>query len=232
MDKNLVRKTSGHSKEDLRWYARWRQGIWSKIIEDTFVKLNWGNLNGKRVLEIGYGDGRMAVMFVCHGAQYIGYEIDDTKLTRARRTAEQVGVLELTNFCVGDFMKLQGMFDYIFVKSVLYRIREEKTYRAWLKKINALLVPGGKFIALENGMGVTVNRWIRKWVLQRSYEDALLYCPRVEQMFRDTFAKVDVQYFFVLANLTPCPLLFAKLESYFVKPNAQNCFAAGLICDK
>jgi ubiquinone/menaquinone biosynthesis C-methylase UbiE len=225
-------RTDGHSNEDLRWYARWRPGIWSKIIGDTFTRLGWDNLKGKRVLEIGYGDGRMAVMFARHGARYVGFEIDDCKLATARRTAEQAGVLGLTEFRVGDFMRLEETFDYVFVKSVLYHIREEQTYRTWLRKINFLLVPGGKFIALENGVGISVNRWIRQHLLRRNYVDNLLYCLRVEQMFCETFAKVDVQYFYILAHLTPYPPLFARLESCFVRPSAQSCFAAGLICEK
>lgn len=225
-------KVDGHSPKDLRWYVRWRPSIWSKILGDTFARLGWENLKGKKVLEIGYYDGRIAVMFARHGARYVGYEIDDHIADLARKTATQAGVLELTEFRVGDFMKLEETFDYVFVKSVLYHIRDEQTYRAWLRKICSLLVAGGKFIALENGAGIAVNRWIRKNLLFRRYVNALLYSPHVERMFRETFTKVDVQYFYILAHLTPYPVFFAKLESCFIKPSAQNCFAAGLICEK
>jgi len=66
----------------------------------------------------------------------------------------------------------------------------------------------------------------------RDYVNVLLYCLRVERMFREAFAKVDVQYFYILAHLTPYPPLFARLESCFVRASAENCFAAGLICEK
>jgi SAM-dependent methyltransferase len=226
-------KTKGHSKKELRWYVRWRPRIWSKILGDTFERLGWENLKGRKVLEIGCYDGRVAVMFARHGARYVGYEIDDHRIAKAKRTAEQAGVLGSTEFRAGDFMKLEEKFDYVFVKSVLYDIRDERIYRAWLRKINSLLVPGGKFIALENGVGIAVNRWIRQHLLKRDYAvDALLYSPRVEQIFRETFDKVDVQYFYILAHLTFYPGFFARLESCFMKPGAHNCFAVGLICDK
>ena len=225
-------QSTGHSKEDLLWYARWRPKIWSNIIGDTFARVGWENLKGKKVLEIGYGRGRMAVMFARHGARYVGYENNAPRLPYAKQTAEENGAAESVEFRIGDFMKLEEKFDYVFVKSVLYHICEEQMYRAWLEKINSLLLPGGKFIALENGRGVCINRWIRRWYLRRSYSGALLYSERVEQMFREVFAAVDVRYFYILANLFPYPALFAKLETCFVKPGAGNCFAAGLICEQ
>lgn len=227
-------ETYGHSKNDLFWYATFRPRIWSKIIEDTFTRLGWENIRGKKVLEIGYA-GRMAVMFARHGAQYVGYEIDSRQPSEATKIAEKAGVLESTEFRMGDFMDIEfdEKFDYVFVKSVLYYIREERTYRMWLGKINSLLAPRGKFIALENAVGVSVNRWIRKYLLRAGHRvDALLYSPPVEQIFRETFSKVDVQYFYVLAHLTPWPRFFAKLEGYLVKPSAKNCFAVSLICEK
>jgi ubiquinone/menaquinone biosynthesis C-methylase UbiE len=171
-------------------------------------------------------------MFARHGAKYVGYEISDDRVALARKTAEKAGVLELVEFRVGDFMQLEETFDYVFVKSVLYHIWDKETYRMWLEKINSLLNKRGKFIALENGIGVSVNRWIRKKLLRRNYVDCLLYSPVVEQMFRETFAEVNVRYFYVWSHLTPCPRLCAKLESFFVKPNARNCFIASLICDR
>lgn len=189
LDVNL--NTEGHSKKDLCWYANWRPRIWSKVIGDTFTHFGWQNLQGKKILEIGYRDGRMAVMFARHGAQYLGYEIENGSSTLAKETAAKMGVLASTQFQVGDFFELDETFDYVFVKSVLYHIREEEMYRKWLKKINTLLAPGGKFIALENAIGLGSNHWIRKNLLKRKYINSLLYSPHVEQMFLDTFSKID-----------------------------------------
>lgn len=93
-------------------------------------------------------------------------------------------------------------------------------------------MPNGKFIALENGTGLRINRWVRKYLLKRFYVKNLLYSPYVEQILQDTFSNVDAQYFYVIAHLTPYPQLLAKLESRILKANAENCFLVGVICDK
>ena len=81
-------ETDGHAKEDLYWYAQWRPKIWAKIIGNTLAKIDWDNLQGKTVLEIGYGQGRMAVMFARHGARYLGYELNDRGRIKAQETAK------------------------------------------------------------------------------------------------------------------------------------------------
>ncbi len=223
-----------YSVRDLYWFAGWRPKIWGKIIYDTFERLGWHNIQNKKVLEIGYRDGKMAVLFAKHGAYYQGYEIKNGCDEVGRRTASQAGVTDRTTFKIGDFMVLSEKFDYIFVKSVLFHITDPAIYKLWLQKINSLLAPGGKFIAIENAQGLVVNRWARKLIVghEKGYADNLLYSPIVEKIFIETFAAVDVHYHYVLSQFTPWPELFGKFESLFIKPNAQNCFIASLICNK
>jgi SAM-dependent methyltransferase len=219
------------SLKDLFWYANWRPRIWANVIKETFDRLGWENLNGKRVLEIGFHDGRMGALFVRYGADYLGYEITPGKDKLAYSTLQQKGFSQFPNFTIGDFMSLTETFDYVFVKSVLYHIEDERTYRRWLSKIDSLLAPGGKFIAIENGRGTWLNHWIRETCFH-AFSQNLLFNSFVEKLFRESFSKVDIRYHYVLSHLTPWPRQLSKLESMLIKPNSSNCFIASLICEK
>lgn len=214
--------------------AEWRPRLWGKVIYDTFSRLGWENLKGKDVLEIGFGRGRMAVLFAKYGCNYLGYDIVPSQKEEAEVTADAAGVKNLVKFEIGDFFELNGEYDLVFTKSVLFSIKDEETYLIWLRKINDLLNPNGKFVAIENGRGIALNQLWRK-MNKKSWVNNLLFSSYVESLFKCVFATVDVEYFYVFSHLfSPLRLsnLFSVLESLIVRPSADTCLIASLICTK
>jgi SAM-dependent methyltransferase len=61
------------------------------IADDSELRL-CGDVNGKRVLELGCGDGRNIVRFAQKGAVAIGVESSEERISRAWRRAEDEGV--------------------------------------------------------------------------------------------------------------------------------------------
>ncbi len=222
------------SVKEMDWYAGWRPKLWSPVIHDTFERLGWGNLHGKRVLEIGYCDGKMATLFARLGCDYTGYEHPSRAscLALAEATAKDAGVSDRTRFLVGDFMEVRDQFDIVFVKSVLYHIEQDHVYQEWLSKIHSILAEEGRFVAIENGVGLGVNYLIRRFLLKQRYVHALLYNQHVESLFRKEFPHVDVTYHYVLSHLMPFKTTMARLEKKVITPRCDNCFIASVICDK
>jgi SAM-dependent methyltransferase len=219
--------------DELMWYASWRPRIWAPVIGNVFDRFGWDQLRGKRVLEVGYFDGRMGVLMARLGCLYVGCEITAPYKALAELTALKARVADQTDFRIGDFMELtEREYDVIFMKSILWRINSKETYIKWLNKICSVLKPGGKLIAIENCHGLYLNRLYRRWFRKdgATYVNNQLYCSDNEVLFRNLFKQVDVRYHYFLAHLTPWPSVFTCLEQGPFRPKADNCFIASLIC--
>ena len=82
-----------------------------------------GDVEGKRVLDVGCGSGRYAVEFARRGAQVVGLDFAPAMIDMAARRADQAGVGEQCRFEAGDFLEWCephhfdiclgiGLFDY------------------------------------------------------------------------------------------------------------------------
>jgi ubiquinone/menaquinone biosynthesis C-methylase UbiE len=101
---------------------------------------------GKRVLEIGTGNGAEAVMFALNGAQYTGVDLTDAALEATRK---HFAVMNLT----GAFQKENAehltfpneSFDWVFSHGVLHHT--PNTQRA-IDEVYRVLKPGGRAIVM------------------------------------------------------------------------------------
>ena len=104
-----------------------------------------GRLKGKKVLEIGCGDGLNALVMASLGASVLALDISKES---ERVINEATSVLDITavRAMTGDFAELpleEHSFDFIIGKDLLHHLthRQEEIY---LGKVATLLAPGGE----------------------------------------------------------------------------------------
>jgi ubiquinone/menaquinone biosynthesis C-methylase UbiE len=104
---------------------------------DTFV-----NLKGKRVLEVGCGDGRLSSFLVRKTGQLIAIDIDEKRLEKARRTVKDVDF----RYGSGESLKFaESSFDLVFFGFSLHHLDG----LAALSEAQRVLVPMGEILILE-----------------------------------------------------------------------------------
>ena len=126
--------------EQIRAY---RYGYETPFIPSFF---NFAGLAGKRVLEIGVGNGIDAVEMLRNGAIYSGIDITQNHLELTRRYVEIVekeiaGRVEA--LIEGDLLNtvVAGNYDVVYSFGVLHHIAHERNY---LQRIRELLGPDGE----------------------------------------------------------------------------------------
>lgn len=129
------------------WHARFSHVFDSpntKAHERIFARLLTGQVAGKRVLELGSGDGAHAERLLQAGAGCVlGVDVSESFVARARQR-EIPGRLE---FRLGDVMEpIEGSFDLIFGRAILHHL----DYRPLLVRLRERnLAPGGRMVFME-----------------------------------------------------------------------------------
>lgn len=130
-------------------------------------------LKGRRVLELGAGDGLNALLMARHGADVMAFEISPIACQRLQE-ASRVAGLPITT-CSEDFLDVDlPEFDFVVGKAFLHHLPRE-TEEQYFAKIAAVLAPGGEARFVEPAVNSKVLdslRWLvpvpgRPSVLQR-----------------------------------------------------------------
>jgi SAM-dependent methyltransferase len=123
---------------DLRAY---RYGYETPFIPRVF---GFGRMAGRRVLEVGVGNGIDAVEMARQGAIYTGVDITPRHLELTAAHFAQAGLPAPTLLC-GDLptLLLSGGFDFIYSFGVMHHIPEEARY---LRRVRELLAPQGRLL--------------------------------------------------------------------------------------
>ena len=125
----------------------WWEDFYLPVFEYVLPKM--GNLEGKKVLELGTGTGGTATLLAKRGASVVGIDLLPFRLVEARARAAEHGVAEAANFALMDAMHLafpDNTFDFIISKSVLVFT----DHRQIAKECYRVLKPGGQAIFMEN----------------------------------------------------------------------------------
>ena len=163
--------TSDPSRDTLdKTLLLWWEDFYLPIFEYILPKI--GQLEGKRVLELGSGTGGTATLLAKRGAAVVGIDLLPFRLAEARERAAEYDVAESVKFALMDAMHLafpDNTFDFIISKSVL--VFTEHTQTA--KECYRVLKPGGKAIFIENMRHHPAVWFYRKAFLK--YSDKLHY---------------------------------------------------------
>ena len=125
---------------------------------------------GKKVLEIGCGEGRHAILAALCGAEVVGIDISTEGLARARANAEQAGVQDQIDFRLGDVEKLDfatAEFDLVIDHETLSSVYPVRV----IEEVYRVLKPGGVFLGIEcfgHNFIFNLNRTLKRLLGKRT----------------------------------------------------------------
>lgn len=143
-----------------RAYAGWRASTLGRItdrLEDVLLRDLLGDVAGRAVLDLGCGDGKLAVRLAALGARVVGLDADPAMLRAAASRAAAAGVA--VDFTAGRAQTLpfpDRRFDDVVAVTVLCFVPDAE---AAFREIARVLRPGGAVVIGELG------RW-SLWALE------------------------------------------------------------------
>lgn len=134
---------------------------WHGLYQENFAK----KLPGKRVLELGCGDGRNALLMAALGADVVAVDISEGSEIAIRKAADQLKIENITPI-TGDFTLLdfeKNSFDFIVGKAFLHHLTHDLE-SDYLKKMTELLKADGEVRFFEPAVN---NKWFDKlrWIV-------------------------------------------------------------------
>jgi SAM-dependent methyltransferase len=107
-----------------------------------------GDVRGKRLLDLGCGDGKELLEFARDGAEVVGIDNSPRQLAAAQRAAETLGLS--CRLALADLLRLpddllRGGFDVVFSSHVTAWIGD---IGAWFAGAHRALKPGGVFLLM------------------------------------------------------------------------------------
>ena len=151
-------------------YTRWRAseiGATTEQLESQLVLELVGDLHGRRVLDVGCGDGEFALELAKRGAVVTGIDASAAMIDAAKRRATQHNV-DIT-FQVGMAEQLAfsaERFDVVTAITILCFVGDAAPV---FREIARVLRPGGRLVIGELGKWSTwaAGRRIRAWLGSR-----------------------------------------------------------------
>jgi ubiquinone/menaquinone biosynthesis C-methylase UbiE len=162
-------------------YARWRRSAVGRIAEQVERDLVFdlaGSLAGRRVLDVGTGDGAYAIEAAARGASAVAADIDPVALAGARRRAADRGVaIELVEAPFEALPRPSGAFDVVLAITVLCFVEDP---RAAFREAARVLAPGGRLVVGELARWSTwaAGRRIRGWLGNPTWRRAHFWSRR------------------------------------------------------
>ncbi len=154
--------TELHAAEALtQSYTRWRSSRLGRITDELENRLIFellGPLDGKRLLDVGCGDGLIAAELARRGAHVVGLDADATMVAAARSRAERESVQLRVIEGRAEMLPFDdAVFDYVLAVAVLCFVPDADRAVAEMARV---LKPGGRLVLGELG------RW-NLWAAQR-----------------------------------------------------------------
>lgn len=143
-------------------YARWRSTTLGNITEklelDLVLELA-GPLEGKRVLDVGTGDGTYAIAAAERGARVIGLDRSPEMLDAGRVRAKAAAIeLDLREGTAEVLPFADGEFDLVLAVTVLCFVADPQKVVAEMARV---LAPGGRLVFADLGRWSTWAAWRR-----------------------------------------------------------------------
>lgn len=158
-----------------RAYAGWRASTLGRItdrLEDALLLDLLGDVAGRAVLDLGCGDGALAVRLAAAGAQVVGLDADPAMLLAAAARAADAGVnVHLATGRAEALPFATGRFDLVVAVTVLCFVPDADTA---FREMARVLRPGGAVVIGELGRWSlwALHRRIRGWLGHRLWRAA------------------------------------------------------------
>lgn len=148
-------------------YTRWRQTELGRITEELQLGLMLrliGDVSGKRVLDVGCGDGKLAVELARRGAAVVGVDASESMIDAARRRVADSGVGVALELATADALPFpDGSFDVVAAITILCFVENAAPAFAEIARV---LQPGGRLVIGELNKWSTwaASRRLRAWL--------------------------------------------------------------------
>lgn len=169
---------------------------------------HFGDLRGKKLLDIGSGDGQASLFFAQQGAEVTAIDLSQVAVDRLNRLVAEHGLhnLHAQRAAAEDIASL-GRFDHVFGSMILHHI---EPFADFARDLRQAVAPGGTAFFFENSAASRILIWFRSHVVGRfgvakfgDPEESPLE-PREIDALRRHFT-VDIEYpellFFQLASV-------------------------------
>ena len=149
------------------------EAFWDKIYSDnstiswiseddqtlTAVIKHFGNVKGKKVLDLGCGDGSTSLFFARQGANVVAVDISEVAINKLSQFCQQnnipnVAAIKASAFEIGELEQ----FDFVFGNMILHHLEPFGVFSDVLRKS---IVSGGKAFFHENSAFSDVLIWFR-----------------------------------------------------------------------
>jgi ubiquinone biosynthesis O-methyltransferase len=151
-------------------YARWRAseiGAITEQLERQLILEFVGDVKGRRVLDVGCGDGEFAVELANRGATVVGIDASAEMIEAARSRATPANADVTFQVAVAERLPFQaGQFDVVTAITILCFVDDAAPV---FREIARVLRPGGRLVIGELGKWSmwAAGRRIRAWLGSR-----------------------------------------------------------------
>ncbi|MHC4842020.1 MAG: class I SAM-dependent methyltransferase [Planctomycetota bacterium] len=159
--------------EDNDWYTgsqlEWSEGPARFIhsLRESFLRFALSRAPGKRIVELGCGDGVNLYRLRDSGAELRGYDYNPLRVERAKKLVPEANVEQL-DLSLGE-CPLAGQADLLIFSHVLEHIDDDMTALSGLRR---WLAPGGVIALLVPNEGCLFSRirmgWIDPWIREQT----------------------------------------------------------------
>ena len=122
---------------------------------------HFGDMAGKRILDLGCGAGDYALLFASLGAEVVAVDISEVSILKLKDFCEDHGITNLTPVLApADDIDSLGPFDLVFGQLILHHL---EPFGAFVRQLHAALKPGGKAFFFENSAAIGAPAlWFRE----------------------------------------------------------------------
>lgn len=122
----------------------------------------YGDVVGKKIVDLGCGTGRLAIGAVLLGAEEAtGVDIDKIAVKIAHKNAEKLGVKEETNWIASDITVLGGVFDTV-LQNPPFGVQKRTADRKFIKKALKL----GRYVYSMHKSGRSNRDFMKRFIEQ------------------------------------------------------------------
>ena len=148
---------------------RWQRAHASFLDPATADAIAWlGDIEGRRLLEVGCGQGHGTAHLARLGACVTGIDVADRRCAVARRELSHEAASGAVRLCAADAEQLpfrDGAFDLVFCRDVLMYADATRV----LAECHRVLGDGGRAAFVESLDGPAPLRWFRRLTSPRDY---------------------------------------------------------------